>query len=401
MEDFLLSVEELLMSVPLWLQIVGLCFGVFWLLQMILLFVVRRRMLSCIRAELKNNIPVAGTQPGVSVVVYSHNQADDLIRNLPIILNNDYPNFEVIVVDDGSTDDTESVLTQMDQRSEHFFHTSLAEKITTLSHRKMAMTLGVKAAHNDIILMTDAHCMPASEKWIASMMKHFTPGVDAVIGPVVCEKRVGLKNRFYQWDLFDRLLDMFNLTLSVKTYGGWGCNMAFRKDVFYANQNEAFQKYLRLNRGEDDLFLKEITRGKNVAAACSKDAVMVSQESQLKYVWDKIRLNRAFTQRFYFASPVMVRRLDAVTRILCILCGLAFIGLSAWLHLWWPMAVIAVLFAGYAAAYALIPYYTARRLGVHRYLFMPLAFALITPLLDIVFALRTHFRTKQFYVCRI
>ncbi|MBR0036227.1 MAG: glycosyltransferase [Bacteroidales bacterium] len=394
-------VQELLLSIPFWLQVAGLCFLGVWLVQMLLLFVVRYRMLYRIKTELKHKIPFAEAQPGVSVVVYAHNQADDLIRNLPVILDNDYPDFEVIVVDDGSTDDTESVLTQMDQRSEHFFHTSLAEKITTLSHRKMAMLLGVKAAHNSIVLMTDAHCVPATNRWIADMAKHFTEGVDAVLGPVVYENRVGLKNRFYQWDLFDRLLDMFNLTLAVKTYGGWNCNLAFRKETVFANRNEAFQKYLFLNPGEDDLFLKEITAKKNISAACSKEALMIAQESQMKYTWGKERLKRAFTQRYYFLAPRVVKKLDVVTRMLCMPGGLAFAAVCAWLQQWWLMGGGLLLWVCYLLAYALIPYFTAKRLGIRCFWLMPLLCALITPLIDAWYAIRSSFNTKQFYVCRI
>lgn len=394
-------IKEMLLSIPVWLQAVCLGFVVVWCVQMVLLFVVRRRMWSHMKATQKHKIPVSETQPGVSVIIYAHNQADALLRNLPVILDSEYPDFEVIVVDDGSTDDTESVLTQMDQRSEHFSHTSLAEKTTTLSHRKMALLLGVKAAHNDLILMTEAHCMPTSSQWIAAMVQHFTPDIDAVMGPVVYENRVGLKNRFYQWDLFDRLLQMFGLTLAVKTYGGWSLNLAFRKASFFANKNEALQKYLYLNPGEDDLFLKVITHQKNVTVAGRQEALLLAQEDMLHYAWGKERVKRAFTQRFYFLAPRLVRSLDLCTRYLCMLGGLALIGLTAWMQLWWPMALVLVLWVGYLLVYTLIPYYTAKRLGVHRYLVSPLAYALVTPLIDAQFKLRSCFKTKQFYVGRI
>ena len=97
-----------------------------WLIQMILLLVVNRRVLSQIKSEKKDSLALAAEdKPGVSVLIYAHNQGDSLMRNLPVLLDNDYPDFEVIVIDDMSCDDTQNVLTIMEQRSEHFFHTKI------------------------------------------------------------------------------------------------------------------------------------------------------------------------------------------------------------------------------------------------------------------------------------
>lgn len=374
---------------------------------MLCLFIIRRRPLSRLRSEKKGQLPTAQAQPGVTVVVYAHNQADDLLRNLPSLLSNDYPDFEVVVVDDGSTDDTENVLTQMDQRSEHFFHTTIAERVRTVSHHKLAMMLGVKAAHNEFILMTQAQCVPKSSRWIASMMKHFTEGVDAVIGPSVFENRTGFINRFYQWDYFNRMLTMMSLTSAVKTYGGWSCNMAFRKSLFYANRNHAFSSHLDLHPGEDDIFLRESTvrskaTGKyNVTAACSEDALIINQLKPLHYYWSKDRLMRAFTHRYYFITPRLANSLDVFTRYATILSGLALIGASVWFQSWWIAGSAAVMFLLFAISCALIPYYTARRFGSYRFLFSPMVYGMAIPFINMLFSLRASLSSKKFYVGRI
>ena len=396
-------IRDIWFSLPWWMQ--TLC-GVFlcaWLVQLIYLFSVRMRPLWRMRQDARKCVPVASSLPPLSIVVYAHNQSQALLQNLPVLLDMDYPDFEVIVVDDGSNDnhETENVLRLMDQRSDHFFHTTIAERIRTVSHRKLAMLLGVKAAHNDIVVMTQAQCVPTSSKWLESIGRLFVDSVDAVVGPVVYEHKRGLLNGFYQWDFFDRMLTSMGLTLAVKTYGGWSFNMAFRKEAFYADNNRSIQQHLGVNPGEDDLFLSAIAKKDNITVACSPDAVIVNHTSELGYDWKRERLNRAFTHRFSLTQPRIMCRLDVISRIFCMLSGLALIGLTAWMQSWWVMGIAIFLLVLYLVAYVLIPYFISKRLQVHRYKLLPLAFALYTPLVDWVFNIRTLFRNHQFYVGRI
>ena len=392
---------SLIGSWPLWLQISCLAFVVVWLVQMILLVAVRGKVQRRARAERRNELPIMCDQPGVSVVIYAHNQGDALERNLPAVLDNEYLDYEVIVVDDGSSDNTESVLTLLGHRYANLHHTSMSKRVNTVSHRKMAMLLGVKAAKHGIILMTQAQCIPTSRHWISSMAAHFSSHIDAVIGPVVYEDRVGIRNRFYQWDLFDRMLDAFGLTMAVKTWSGWSANMAFRKQVFYDCHDEAFQKHLGLNPGEDDLFLMGITRGNNITVACSADAVMVDSEPHLQYSWSKERMKRAFLSRYYFVLPMLVKGLERFSRLLLLAGGLTLFVVSLILQQWILTGALVALTLVHLLTFALIPYLTSRDLGVHRYFFSPLIYAFYTPLVDVSFKLRSLFKSRQYYVGRI
>lgn len=144
-----------------------------WLIQLVLLLTIQRPVLARCKRKNREGDLTDDAKPGVSVIVYSQNQGEALLRNLPTLLDNDYPNFEVIVVDDCSCDDTQNVLTIMEQRNENIFHTNLTDRIKNMSHRKLALLLGVKAAHNDIILTTKAQCVPASKSWINKMVRNF------------------------------------------------------------------------------------------------------------------------------------------------------------------------------------------------------------------------------------
>lgn len=394
-------IQDIWFELPFWLQVLCVGFCTVWALQLFYMLFVRMRPLCRFRKERLHKVPEVEDLPPISVIVYAHNQSDVLQNNLPVLLDSHYPDFEVIVVDDGSTDDTESVLTQMDQRSEHFFHTTISERVQTVSRRKLAMLLGVKAAHNDIVLMTQAQCLPASPEWLKAIGKHFTPKVDAVFGPVVYENRVGALNRIYQWDFFDRMISMMGMTLSVNTYGGWCYNMAFRKEVFFADRNKAIQRYLGLRPGEDDLFLTEITKRNNVTVACSAEALVYNQQNDIHYCWKRERLHRAFTHRYYFHLPSLLFHLDTLTRYLFAGASVAVITWSAMLASWWVMGIAIALFLINVLTYALIPYFVGKKLRVHRYKFMALLFALWTPVIDMYFYIHALVKSHQFYVGRI
>lgn len=388
-------------SLPFWAEVVALFFLAVWLVQFCIQVIVHRAPLRHARKEAALKVPFAEDQPGVSVIVYTHNQAEELLRNLPMILDNDYPEFEVIVVDDGSSDYTSDVLTQMQQRSEHFSHTSLSDNVRNVSRYKMSLMLGVKAAKYDIILMTEAQCMPVSQRWISSMVRQLVGKKEMVLGPALYEARTGILNRFYQWDLFQRMVDMMGLTLMTEPYGGWATNMAFRKSLFFANHNEALSGHLNIHPGHDDLFVKAIYRRGNVTVECSPESLLLSQQSPLRYAWKKDRLSRAFTRRFYLQHPKSVKHLDTMSRYAMLFSGWVLFGYTLSHSLWYVFgAVSALLFLHYLFL-MLTPYQLSKRLGIHRYVFFPLFTELFMPFVDFWFRFLAAFNPEQFYVGRI
>lgn len=335
--------------------------------------------------------------PGVSVIVYSYNQAEYLQRNIPILLASDYPDFEVIVVDDGSNDDTEEVLTIIEQRSDAFYHTRLDQGVRTVSRRKLALLLGIKAARHEVLLFTHAQCVPTSPQWIRSMVRHLSTGVGVVLGPVAMEDRVGLMSRFYAFDVFHRMLRVLGLTLALRPYAGCGMNMAMRKSLFY--EVDGFRKHLNLHPGEDDLLVAEAgTRG-GLAVECSASSVVVSQERPMGYGWRLLRQNRGFTSRFYPLFPQLLDGIDVCARMLFVVSGIVLLFLL-W-ELWIPFSIVAVILLLRALHQMLLYRITSSRLKMHRFFFSSLAFEPIIPFVDLYFRLYGMIRHKGFEVGRI
>ncbi len=392
-------------------MVMAAVFAVAWLIQIILHLVVWQGALRQAGRQAKKPLFMEGGQPGVSVLVYSHNQAEALARNLPILLNQNYPKYEVIVLDDNSRDNTQDVLTMMDQRSDILMHTKIDEKTRAMSHRKLAVLLGTKSAHYDLILMTHAECMPASADWIGGLVSHFAnPGVEVVLGPVLYERRTGFLSRFCQFDLFQRLLLMFGIALTIKAYAGWGQNLAFRKSTFYANRSQGFQRHLKMQPGEDDLFVADVARYGNVAVDCTPQTVMTDQSKPLFINWSIDRLNRGFTSRLYPWIPVVVKYLDYLTRYLTVIPGLILIvyalmrifgGVGTHQNAW---ITVGVVFAMLLIRIALIVFThvkSAKALKQHPMAGWPILCDLYTPFVDLWFRCKALIYRKRFGVGKV
>ena len=107
----------------------------------------------------------------VSVVICAKNEADNLLENLPLILDQDYPNFEVVVVNDASWDSTPDVLIAFQNKYPNFKAVTVNQTSTEYKGKKLALTLGIKGANNELLVLTDADCKPKSRNWLREQAK--------------------------------------------------------------------------------------------------------------------------------------------------------------------------------------------------------------------------------------
>ena len=199
----------------------------------------------------------------VSVVVCGYNEEKHWQTLVAKLLLQDYPSFEIVLVNDQSTDNTKFVFKQWENHPKIKL-VNIGEDIKKGLGKKFALTLGIKAAKYDYLLLTDADCYPRDKDWISSMAQHFS-NKTIVLGYGAYEKRKGLLNKLVRFDTFQVAMQYFSYALIGKTYMGVGRNLAYKKSLFF--DNKGFATHLHLPSGDDDLFIKEVASASNTAVS--------------------------------------------------------------------------------------------------------------------------------------
>lgn len=254
------------------------------------------------KARKKGETACSDIQPPVSIIIYAKNDAEYLNRYLPVVLEQQYPDYEVIVVNDGSTDDTKDVLSQLEYTYPHLYQTYIPDDARNLSRRKLALTIGMKAAKHEIVLLTDANCIPQSEKWIAAMVRNFTPETDIVLGHSFVSSSEENRYRSFDRELF--ALHYLSFALKGKPYMGIGTNLSYRKHLFF--KNKGFSRFLNLHFGDDDLFINQIATPTNTKVELSPESQIKVLYDHDKAAWKEKKLRYMFTAGYLKSSSKII-----------------------------------------------------------------------------------------------
>ena len=278
------------------------------------LFYVIYKSISVLRKDKKR---VGGSKEGVSVIIVSHNNAEFLKRNLPSFLMQFYENYEVIVVDECSEDDTQDVLAEIQKAYPQLRYTRIFPDTKFRFTKKLAINIGILAAKHDILLFSESYCRPASSFWVRTMQSYFDKDTAVLLGfSNYIEDGPGImKRRCFR---LLRFLKMCFLVKSKKYILGDGCNMAYRKSYYIKNRGFTgnSQSYL----GYDNDMVRELSKFGKVRVVKDPNSYMIVDENDKKGGVDEIS--------YYFASkfkwPIVLRAQvegDEIVRIL-------FYGLS-------------------------------------------------------------------------
>jgi cellulose synthase/poly-beta-1,6-N-acetylglucosamine synthase-like glycosyltransferase len=170
--------------------------------------------------------------PPVTIIIAARNEADNLFENLPFILEQHYPQFEVIVINHQSVDDSSHLLNAYTRQYPNLRVIEVNRNHHLRPGKKLPITLGIKGAKYDHLLLTDADCRPASNNWLRSMSSHFIPGKEIVLGYGPYNKKKGFINRLIRFDTAWIAMNYFSMALSRLPYMGVGRNLAYSKDLF-------------------------------------------------------------------------------------------------------------------------------------------------------------------------
>jgi len=270
---------------------VFILFGISWIIQMIFYWMIYGKLAFYRRKEENTD------QKPVSVVICAKKEYQTLLHTLPSVLEQDYPDYEVIVVNDASDDDSIELLNSFSRKYKHLRIFNLERNLNFFSGKKFPLSLGIKSAQNEIILLTDADCQPASSLWIKNMVSNYDMRTDIVLGYGTYKKAVGLLNRLIRYDSFLVAMQYFSFALSGSPYMGVGRNLSYRKELFY--KAKGFTSHYKLNSGDDDLFINRAANRANTRIEISPEAQTVSIAKTSLVQWI-IQKRRHYSTAYYY-----------------------------------------------------------------------------------------------------
>ena len=276
--------------------------------------------------SISQHLNISTSQPLTLLITVQQKQAQMLERHLPQFLSQDYePGFEVVVVAEKGDSDTEDVLNRY-AGNPLLYSTYIPDSSRYMSRKKLAITLGVKAAHNEWIVMTDAFCSPSGNHWLQAIASHIGPA-DASTSPNLI---IGYSNYddearpYYRFERLQQACYTMREARRGKAYRAMGCNVAFRKSEFIAG--DGFRGNLEHTRGEYDFLVNKFSQRRSTAVANEPDAWIID-DAPTRHEWRSRHIYYMHTRK-YLARSFRHRLLPFIDELALHLCFLAIIGIG-------------------------------------------------------------------------
>ncbi len=336
----------------------------------------------------KKKLATNNRKEPVSVIICARNEQENLEKYLPSILNQKYPDYEVIVVNDCSEDESEFVLERLQKKYSHLRTTTIKQDDKFYHSKKLALTIGIKAAKNELLLLTDADCQTESDMWIDKMQERFTNKKDIVLGYGGYFREKKLINNLIRFDTLFIAIQYLTFAAARKPYMGVGRNLAYKKSIFF--KNKGFAKHHHLESGDDDLFISEVANKNNTVVQIDHLAITRSVAEESFSNWFKQKRRHTTTGIYY--------RFGTKWRIFCenisrVFYYPLFVLSLIWFKEYYLFILGAFLFR---TVIQLTIYKVAMKRLNEKYLLLPsLFYDFIMPYLNFSFVLANYFTTKR------
>ena len=309
----------------------------------------------------------------ISVIVCAKNEEENVAKFVPLLAQQNYPDFEIVLIDDASSDGTLDLFEAFEKQYANIRLVKVENNEAFWGNKKFALTLGIKAAKKEYLLFTDADCYPASENWIMEMSSQFTAQKTIVLGYGAYERIAGsFLNKIIRFETMLTAVQYFSWAKIGKPYMGVGRNLAYKKEEFF-NVN-GFIDHMKIRSGDDDLFINQAAKGKNTTVCATAESFTYSKPKTSFKEWftqkrrhvstaghyksfDKMQLGVFFVSQFlFFVLPIVLLAFQFQWIIVLALVGFRY--LFTWITLgiaagklrekdtmyWYPVIEITLIF---------------------------------------------------------
>lgn len=237
----------------------------------------------------------------VSVVVCARDAYEHLTELIPILLSQDYPQFEVVVVNDCSDDETEEFLKDLERREPRIKPVQLRQHLNFFNGKKFPLSMGIKSATYDLLILTDADCRPTSNQWLRSVVNNYDRNTEVVIGYSRYQRRNTLLNALMRFDALQNGMMYLSSALAGKPYMGVGKNLSYRQRLFF--RNKGFIEHYTMEAGDDDVFISQVATKKNTQVQIDADNTIEVFPTTSAAAWVRERTRRYSTIAMHRRGP--------------------------------------------------------------------------------------------------
>jgi len=273
-----------------------ICFGLFCAVIAIQLFYYLYffKRLAFFKPQLKETT----VEHPVSVVICARDEAHNLVKNLPGVLVQHYKTtHELVLVNDNSSDESKYVIDEFKRSFKNLNMIDLTQEAKMISGKKFPLSMGIKSAKHEIVLLTDADCVPASEFWIQKMQDTYTDDIEIVLGYGAYHKKSGLLNKLIRFETFHTAIQYLSYALAGTPYMGVGRNLSYKKNVFL--RNKGFSSINQIPSGDDDLFINQVANASNTAIVVDHDTHTLSESKKSWGEWMSQKYRHYTTSKYY------------------------------------------------------------------------------------------------------
>lgn len=256
--------------------------------------------------------------PPISVVVCAKNEAENIKKYLPLLLQQNYPTYEVVLIDDASTDETAAIFESFRKQDNRIKIVKVVNNEAFWGNKKYALTLGIKATTYNHLLFIDADCYPNSTNWISEMASCFSKNKAIILGYGGYKKiKSSFLNKIIRYETMLTAIQYFGWALIGKPYMGVGRNLAYTKELFF--KERGFQNHLQIRSGDDDLFVNGAATTQNTNICYTKESCTYSEPKKTVSEWFLQKRRHTSTAKYYKVFDKLQLGLFYITQLLFIL----------------------------------------------------------------------------------